>query len=258
MSRISVYILTYNEEEKIEEAIQTVTWADEIVIIDSFSTDSTVEICRRYTDKIVQLEFEGFGKLRIDALANTSFGWIFSLDADERCTPEAADEIKRIISGSDSADAYYVPRRNYFMGRWIKHSGWYPDYRQPQLFRRGAVEYHDDMVHEGYTVHGSVGYLKSDIWQFPYRDLSQLIDKMQNYTTLGAQKLADKGRKSGMGSAFIHGSWAFVRTYFFKLGILDGWPGFIIALSGFEGTFYRYAKLAERERNKDPHRKDRS
>lgn len=258
MSRISVYILTYNEEEKIEEAIRTVTWADEIVIIDSFSTDRTVEICRRYTDKIVQLEFEGFGKLRNDALANTSFDWIFSLDADERCTPQAADEIKKIISGSDPADAYYVPRRNYFMGRWIKHSGWYPDYRQPQLFRQGAVEYHDDMVHEGYTIHGRVDYLKSDIWQFPYRDLSQLIDKMQNYTTLGAQKLADKGRKAGMGSAFIHGFWAFVRTYFFKLGILDGWPGFIIALSGFEGTFYRYAKLAERELNTDPHRKEKS
>ena len=249
-----MYILTYNEEEKIEEAISSVAWADEIVVVDSFSNDRTVEICRRFTDRIVQLKFEGFGKLRNDALAQTSHDWIFSLDADERCTPEAAEEIRSIVSSADPADAYYVPRRNFFMGRWIKHGGWYPDYRQPQLFRRGAVLYHDDMVHEGFTVFGTVGYFRNAIWQFPYRDLSQLIDKMQNYTSLGAQKMVDGGKKGGMGTAFIHGSWAFIRTYFFKLGILDGWPGFIIALSGFEGTFYRYAKFAERNIRSTPDR----
>jgi glycosyltransferase involved in cell wall biosynthesis len=245
MPKVTVYILTFNEEDKIEAALSSVIWADEILVADSFSTDRTVEIARRYTDRIVQLPFEGFGKLRNDAVAQARHEWIFSLDADERCTPEARDEILRIVGDTGSVDAYYVPRRNLFLGRWIRHSGWYPDYRQPQLYRKGAVRFKEEAVHESYVVAGKTGYLRNAIWQVPYSDLSQLIAKMNRYSTLGAKKLGEKGVVPGMGSALLHAVAAFLKPYVFKLGFLDGWAGFVLALSNFEATFYKYAKLRE-------------
>lgn len=245
MAKVSVYIIAYNEEKKIEDALKSVSWADEIVVADSFSTDRTVDIARRYTDRIVQVPFEGFGKLRNSAIAATSHEWIFSLDTDERCTDEARDEILKIVDSADAADAYYVPRRNLLMGRWVKHSGWYPDYRQPQLFRRGAQVFTDEVVHESFRTIGRIGYMKNFIWQIPFRDFSQMIGKMERYSTLGAVKMATKQVDSSMWKAFFHASFAFFRMYVLRLGILDGWAGFVIALYTFEGTFYRYAKLTE-------------
>jgi len=248
VAELSVYILAFNEAGKIRDAIASVAWADDIIVVDSGSTDNTAEIASAMGARIVQVPFEGFGRLRNQAIAACTHAWIFSLDADERCTPAAHTEIESIISDPGAADAYYVPRRNFFLGRWIRHGGWYPDYRQPQLFRRGALEFRDeDEVHEGFTVHGRVGYMQHAIVQIPYRDLAQLIDKMQRYSSLGADKLARRGVRAGLASAFLHGLGAFVRIYVLKRGFLDGWAGFVIALGNFEGTFYRYAKLAERQ-----------
>jgi len=255
MSKVSVYILTYNEEEKIAEALESVSWADEIVVVDSGSTDRTIEIAQKYKARVVYVPFEGFGKLRNSAVAGCLHKWIFSLDADERCTPEVRDEILSIVKDPNSADAYYIPRRNYFMGRWIRHSGWYPDYRQPQLFRRGAIHYHDeDVVHEGFTLNGKLGYLKHAIWQFPFKNFSQVFAKMERYSSLGAEKLAIKKIKGSMIKALIHAIGNFLRIYILKLGFLDGWAGFIIALSNFEYTIYKYAKLVEKQHgwNKPP------
>ncbi|BBA70698.1 glycosyltransferase family 2 protein [Geobacter sulfurreducens] len=248
MAKVSVYIIAYNEEQKIEPALQSVTWADEIVVVDSFSTDRTAEIARKYTDKVIQVPFEGFGKLRNSAIAATSHEWIFSLDTDERCTEEAKNEILAIIDSPDALDAYYVPRRNIFMGRWVKHSGWYPDYRQPQLFRRGAQVFTDEVVHESFTTIGRVGHMKNAIWQIPFRNFEQMISKIDRYSTLGAAKMTAKGVRPGMGKALFHALFAFFRMYILRLGILDGWAGFVIALYTFEGTFYRYAKQVEAAR----------
>ena len=245
MAKVSAYILTYNEEDKIEAALKTLGWADEIVVADSFSADRTVEIAKRYTDRIVQIPFQGFGRLRNDAVAHCSHEWIFSLDADERCTQEARDEILATIRDPAANDAYLVPRRNWFMGRWIRHSGWYPDYRQPQLFRKGKLRYKEDPVHEGYVLDGTLRTLESPIRQIPFRNLSQSIQKMERYSTLGARKLREKGVHGGMAKALFRGYWAFLRHYVFHLGFLDGWPGFVIAFAYFEQTFYKYAKLAE-------------
>lgn len=248
MPKISVYILAYNEEKKIEAAIQSVGWADEVVVVDSDSTDSTIAIAGRLGARIVNVPFEGFGKLRNAAIAACSHEWIFSLDADERCTPEAAEEILKITKSPDALDAYYIPRRNWFMGRWIRHSGWYPDYRQPQLFRRGAMLFREeDEVHEGYEVKGSVGYIRNPIHQFPFRNLEQLQVKANRYSSLGSEKLDRRGIRGGMAKAFGHGLGAFLHIYILKLGFLDGWAGFVIALGNFEGTFYRYAKLMEKQ-----------
>ncbi len=244
--RLSVYLIAFNEADKIEAALRSVTWADEIVVADSFSTDGTAEIARRYTENVIQVSFEGFGKLRNDVLEQLNGDWIFSLDADERCTVAAADEIRRVINDPAAADAYLVPRRNFFLGRWIRHSGWYPDYRQPQLFRRGKLRYTTDVVHETYVLDGRLERLSEPIAQVPFRDLAQVVHKMQRYSTLGVDRLEQNGRSPSMISALLHGIAAFVRHYVLRAGFLDGWAGFVIALSNFEGTFYRYAKYYER------------
>lgn len=245
MSKISVYVIAFNEAEKVAIAIESVQWADEIVLVDSWSTDGTPEIAAKLGARVVQVDFKGFGDLRNQAIAACTHEWIFSLDADERCTPEVAQEVRAIANNPQSLDVYRVPRRNYFMGRWIKHSGWYPNFRQPQLFRKGCMSYDLKPVHEGYVLHSGkpIGRLKHAIWQFPFRNMAEVMHKANRYSTLGAEKI--KHKKISMGTALAHAIWAFVKHYVFKLGILDGWAGFVIALGSFEGTFYRYVKALE-------------
>jgi glycosyltransferase involved in cell wall biosynthesis len=249
MPQISVYILTYNEENKVGDAIKSALWADEVVVVDSNSTDSTVTIAETLGARVVNVPFDGFGKLRNAAVNACTHEWIFSLDADERLTPSAVEEITGIVNSRNPADAYFVPRRNYFMGRWIRYSGWYPDYRQPQLFRKGCMVFlEDDEVHEGYKVNGRVGYLSNPIWQFPFRNLEQLQIKANRYSSLGSEKLMRKGKKASMSKALGHGLAVFIKIYILKKGFLDGWAGFVIALGNFEGTFYRYSKLMEKRK----------
>ncbi len=246
--KLSVYIPVLNEEARIRDALESVTWVDEILVIDTGCTDKTEEIAREYTDNIKHVTFDGFGNLRNQSVMLCSNAWIFSLDADERCTTSLKNEIQRIVNSSETSDAYFIPRRNYFMGRWIKHSGWYPDYCQPKLFRKGALTYHDDMVHEGFDIHGKVGYLKNDVLHYSFSNLSQLIIKMDKYSTLGMQKMVHQKKQRCMTSAMLHAITTFFRIYILKLGFLDGWAGFVIALNSSEGTFYRYAKLVEYHR----------
>ncbi len=245
MNKLSVYIIAFNEADKIKDALKSVAWADEIVVADSYSTDDTAKIAEEYGARVVQIPFDGFGRLRNDAIAACSHDWIFSLDSDERCTPGAKKEILSIINDSKSLDAYYVPRRNYFMGKWIRHAGFYPDYRQPQLFRKGTLTFKPDAVHERYDVISELpcGYFKAYIHQIPYKNLEEVIHKANRYSTLGAKKLAESDTPPGMFKALTHGLWAAFTLYILKLGCLDGWPGFIIALGNFEGTFYKYAKF---------------
>jgi len=251
MSKISVYIIAYNEAEKVTATIESARWADEIVLIDSWSTDGTSEIAIRLGAKVVQVDFNGFGDLRNKAIAACTHEWIFSLDADERCTPEVQMEIKKIVMNPDSADAYWVPRRNFFMGRWIKHSGWYPNYRQPQLFRKNKMCYDMKAVHENYILKSNkpIGHIKNAIWQFPFKSMSEVMHKANRYSSLGAQRISD--RKLSMSTALSHGVWSFIKHYIFKLGFMDGWAGFVIALGNFEGTFYRYVKAIEIQKGAD-------
>ncbi len=152
MHKISAYIIAFNEAHKIEAALSSVLWADEIVLADSGSTDGTAEIAVRLGARVVQIPFTGFGDLRNRAVQACSHDWIFSLDADERCTAEVRDEILALLRSDPAHDAYLVPRRNYMMGRWIRGSGWYPNFRQPQLFRKNAMRYSLEPVHEGYEL----------------------------------------------------------------------------------------------------------
>ena len=255
MSRISAYIIAYNESMKIRQAINSVLWADEIVLADSYSRDDTAAIAEEMGARVVQIEFRGFGDLRNRAMTACSHTWIFSLDADERCTPEARDEILTTIARAEPLDAYYIPRRNFFMGRWIKHSGFYPDYRQPQLFKKGALDFkNDDPVHEEYKILSDkpAGYLQHPIWQFPYKNLAEVMHKANKYSTLGAKKLQQNDRRASMFTALSRGLWSFFHMYILKRGILDGWPGLVIAIGNFEGTYYKYAKLLELQADWQP------
>ncbi len=252
MDKLSAYIIAFNQAEKIQAAIESVLWADEVVVVDSHSTDGTAEIATGLGARVVQVPFNGFGELRNRAIAACQYGWIFSLDSDERCTAAVRDEILGILAGEPAHEVYRVPRRNYMMGRWIRGSGWHPNFRQPQLFRKGAMRYTLEPVHEGYEVLSDkpVGTLRNAIWQIPFRNLEELIVKMNRYSSLGTKRLAH--RRTSMAAALGHGVWSFVKHYVFKLGFIDGWAGFVIAFGNFEGTFYRYAKHFEQEQNWRP------
>ena len=248
MSKVSCYIIAFNEAKKVRPAIESVIeWADEVIVCDSYSTDDTAKIAEQLGARVVQIEFRGFGKLRNDAIKECRHDWIFSLDSDERCTPESRDEILSIISEPDPKNpvAYFMPRQNYLLGRWVLHSGWNPDYRQPQLFRKGLMSYTLEEVHEGFICDGLLGYLINPIWQFPFENLEQMLQKAQRYSTLGAQKLFRNGKRGGMVPALSHGLSMFLRVYLLKSGWRDGRAGFAIAIGGFIGAFYKYAKLAE-------------
>ena len=252
MQTISAYILAFNEAEKVKAAAESVLWADEIVVIDSHSTDGTAEIAAALGARVVQVAFSGFGDLRNHAIDACRCDWIFSLDADERCTEAVRDEILSLLAGSSPLDVYRVPRRSFMMGRWIRGSGWYPNFRQPQLFRKGSMRYTLEPVHEGYEVLSGkpLGTLHNAIWQFPFRNLAEVLHKANRYSSLGAPKLANK--RVSMASALGHGLWAFLKHYIFKRGFIDGWAGFVIAFGNFEGTYYRYAKRYEVAQNWTP------
>ena len=247
---ISVYIIAFNEAEKIRDCINSVLWADEIIMADSNSTDGTTEIAIELGVKVVHIPFNGFGNLRNEAIKQCTCDWIFSLDADERCTTQVRDEIIKITDNAQ-LDIYQIPRKNFFMGKWIKNSGWYPNYRQPQLFKNGKMIYTSDLVHEGYISNSDkeIGFINNNIWQIPFKNIEEVIYKTNRYSTLGSKKLNTKGVNGSFLKAFLHGLWSFIKHYIFKLGFLDGGPGFVIAFSNFEGTFYRYIKLIEAQKD---------
>jgi glycosyltransferase involved in cell wall biosynthesis len=245
---VTAYIIAFNEAEKITAAIKSVLWADEVLLVDSYSTDGTTEIAESLGVRVIHIAFKGYGQLRNEALTHIRHEWVFSLDADERCTQELAQEIRLVVDGAIAGDVFFVPRKNYFMGRWIKHSGWYPNYRQPQLFRLDKMKYDSLPVHEGYVLQTDLPpkYLKNHVYQFPFKDVGEILRKADKYSSLGAKKL--EFRRLSVPIALAHGLWAFIKHYIFKLGFLDGAPGLIIAIGNFEGTFYRYLKALEERR----------
>jgi glycosyltransferase involved in cell wall biosynthesis len=244
--KISAYIIAYNEAEKIRDCINSILWVDEIIVADSNSTDGTSEIAKELGAKVVHIEFKGYGDLRNKAISHCNGDWIFSLDSDERCTLKVRDEILLLIQNA-SFDIYRVPRKNFFMGKWIKHSGWLPNFRQPQLFKNGKMSYDLKPVHEGFISHSDkkIGVINNFIWQFPFKNIEEVINKANRYSTLGVTKLQERKVVGSVFKAFLHGFWAFLKHYIFKLGFLDGGAGFVIAFGNFEGTFYRYIKLTE-------------
>jgi glycosyltransferase involved in cell wall biosynthesis len=251
--KITAYIMTFNEARQIRAALETITWADEIIVVDSFSTDGTVEIARGFGARIISEKFCGFGKLRNFALEAAQNDWVFSLDADERCTPELAEEMRRTLAAGPQFDAYHVPRKSHFLGRWMRYCGWYPDYRQPQFFNRRKMHYADDLVHETYKLDGRLGYLREHALQFPWDTIEIAAGKLQRYSTLMAERYAASGKKAPFFKLLTSPIGMFLKVYILQSGWRDGRHGFILATLYSYYTFLKYVKLWEyRQRKTKP------
>jgi glycosyltransferase involved in cell wall biosynthesis len=249
--KLSLTIITKNEEACIRRCIESVPFADEIIVVDSGSTDRTVEICRALGARVVVTDdYPGYGPQKNRALDLASGDWILSLDADEWLTPELQDEIPRLMTAApDAAAGYRMRRLSSFCGRAMRHSGWWPDWVE-RLVRRGKGRFSDELVHERLIVDGRVGDTRGVLMHEAFTELEDVLGKMNHYSSVGAQVLAGRGRTSSVVRAVAHGLWTFLRTYLFRAGFLDGREGFLLAVSNAEGTYYKYVKLmllAERD-----------
>ena len=239
---VSVIVITKNEVASIARCLESVSWADEVIVLDSGSTDDTVNICRQYTQHVYETDWPGFGPQKNRALECATGDWVLSLDADEWVTPALRDEIRAAVAAPGDIDAFRLPRLSSFCGRFMHHSGWWPDY-VVRLFRRVAARFSDDAVHERVIVNGKTGTLREPLMHETFVDLEELLGKMNNYSTLSAQDMHRDGKRSGLPKAVARAAWAFVRTYFLRGGFLDGREGFMLAVATAEGTYYRYVKL---------------
>jgi len=243
MSRLSVILITKNEAAHIRACLESVAWADEIVVVDSGSSDDTVAIAREFTPHVHVHDWPGFGAQKNRALGYATNEWVFSIDADERVTPELRTAIEAVLQdGGDARAAWRVSRLSSYCGRFMRHSGWYPDHIV-RLFRRGAARFSDDLVHERLLVEGSIGRLDGELLHHAFDSMEEVLRKLDMYSTAGAQKLHRQGRTTTLTGAVLRGLWSFFRTYVLRGGFLDGREGFMLAVSNAEGTYYRYLKL---------------
>lgn len=242
MASLSVTVITKNEAHNIEACLRSVRFADEIIVLDSGSTDNTVEIARSLGASVsTNADWQGFGIQKNRALALATSEWVLSLDADERVPAGLQAEIQAALELAEF-DVYAFPRLSSYCGQPIRHSGWYPD-RVTRLFRRQAARFSEDLVHEKLLTAHPCGQLHTALQHESFRSLEGVLDKVNRYSTAGAQSLSNKGRKASLGKALGHGLWAFAKTYFLRLGFLDGRMGLVLAISNAEGTYYRYLKL---------------
>jgi glycosyltransferase involved in cell wall biosynthesis len=241
--KLSVTIITKNEEAAIVACLESIAWADEIIVVDSGSTDKTIEICKAHGANVhSSREWPGFGPQKNLALSLASHDWVLSIDADERVSSNLRDEIQQVLSLNLQNTAFRIPRSSSYCGQFMHHSGWFPDYVL-RLFPRLTAKFSDDIVHEHVIFKGEVRTLKNPILHISYTDLEEVLDKTNRYSSDGAQMFAERGKKSSLSKAVLHGLWAFFRTYVLRLGFLDGRMGFILAVSNAETTYYRYLKL---------------
>lgn len=245
--KISASIIVFNEEENIAELCESVSWADEIVIVDSGSTDRTVEIAQKYTDRIYQREFIGYKDKHEYADSMTTGDWIFWIDADERVTPELRDSIEALRGKDESKlpSGFKIARRTWYEGRWIMHSGWYPDY-QMRLYRKTDSYWDGVAPHQTARVNGTIETLVGELLHYTKRDLTDHHRVTESYATLAAEHLANQGIKSGASKMFVSSVAAFIRTYVLKQGFRDGVQGLMIAMFTAYGVFLKYAKVWER------------
>lgn len=243
--QLSVSIITKNEEKMLPDCLKSVSFADDIVVVDSGSTDRTVEIAKTFNCRVFIEEWKGYGPQKNSAIQKCKYEWVFVIDADERLPEETRQRIMEIIK-DPFADAYSFPRKNYFHGKWIKHCGWWPD-RLIRLFntRKGKVD--NALVHEAVRVDGRLEKVDTVIHHYPNSDLSEVIKKINLYSSLGAESLFQKGKRASVFLAFIKGVAAFLKLYFLKLGFLDGHEGFVISFSHAVNTCYKYLKLKEKQ-----------
>jgi glycosyltransferase involved in cell wall biosynthesis len=244
MPTLSVILITRNEELNLANCLASLEGiAHQIVVLDTNSSDRTLEIAKNYGAVIAQpADWPGFGPQKNRALALATGDWVLSLDADERLTPTLRSEILTAIHHSANVDCFSIPRLSWYCGRFIRHSGWSPDYVD-RLFKRGTASFSDDLVHERLLPNGQVAKLENPMLHYSFMDFSQVLQKIDRYSTASAEQAFAKGRRSNPLKAILHGLWAFFRTYFIRAGFLDGFEGLALAISNAEGSYYRYMKI---------------
>ena len=241
---VTATIITFNEAANIEAALASLSWADEIIVVDSQSTDRTTEIARKFTDKVIVRPWPGYVAQKNFAAEQASHDWIFSLDADERVTPELAAEIKKLVGDGPGAAGYRVPRVTFHLGRWMRSTDWYPDY-QLRLYDRRRARWSGKYVHESVKADGQVEDLRSELQHFAYRDLAHHFQTMDRYTTLAARQMFEEGRRAGFLDLMIHPPAAFFRNYVLRGGFRDGVPGLIVSAMNARYVGLKFAKLWE-------------
>lgn len=240
---LSVTIIALNEAGGIGDCLDSVAWADEVLVSDSGSIDKTVDICRSRGALVSCDEWLGFGAQKNLVASRARGQWILNVDADERITPELKEEILKAIS-TEAASGYYVPRKNHFGGRWIRHCGWYPDYNL-RLYRKDAGAFSERAVHEAAAVKGTVGYLKNPLIHYTYKDVSDYLDRMQRYSTLSAEQMKKDGRSGSVFDLLLRPPATFLKMFVLKRGFLDGSVGLTLSMLYAAYTLAKYAKLRE-------------
>jgi glycosyltransferase involved in cell wall biosynthesis len=244
MPTITAVLITHNEGHNLADCLDSLSGlVDQIVVVDSGSGDNTVEIAKRFGAIVSsQHDWQGFGKQKNRALALATGDWVLSIDADERLTPELSAEIRKAINQPNGSSGFSVPRTSWYCGTFIRHSGWSPDYVK-RIFRRGEARFSDDLVHERLLHSGPFRPLQNAMLHYSFRNFSQVLQKVDRYSTEAAEQAFSRGKRATVYSAVGHGIWAFFRTYFLRAGVLDGAYGLALAISNAEGTYYRYLKI---------------
>lgn len=249
MSTLSVMVITKNEQHNIADCLTSAAFADEIIVVDACSTDQTVEIARRFTPLVYVVPWQGYAANKTIALSHCRSEWVLWLDADERIPDDLGLEIKNLIAAHPQQNGFSVARRAWFLGRWIKHCGWYPGYVL-RLFRQRHGRFNDHLVHEGVEIDGACGRLRAALDHYTDRDLEHYLSKFNHYTTLAGQELYQRQRRAGIASFIFRPLHQFIKMYIFKAGFLDGVEGLMLCLLSANYVAAKYAKLAELSRCK--------
>jgi glycosyltransferase involved in cell wall biosynthesis len=244
---LTVTVITYNESAHIAAALQSVSWADEIVVVDSHSTDDTVAIARQYATRVETRDWPGYGAQKNYAATLASNDWILSLDADERVTPELADEIRATLAVDPAHRGFRIPRVTWYLGRWIRSTDWYPDY-QLRLYDRRAAAWNGRRVHESVDLQGTPGRLRHELQHYAYRDISHHLATIDRYTSLAAEQWFADGRRTSAFEMLAHPRLAFLRNYLLRGGIRDGAAGLLVSRMNAHYVFLKFAKLWELQR----------
>ena len=244
MEKLSVTIICLNEEDNIRDALESVKWAHEIIVVDSGSTDRTIEICKEYTDKVLHNPWPGMNGQKAFAKEQASCDWLLNIDADERVSPELQLKIKSILEKGSPVDGYFIPRRVWYLGRWIDHSGWYPDYTL-RFFKKEKGRWAGTDPHDKVVVDGATSRLSEDIHHYTYKNVTDHINTMNRFTTVAAGEYEKKGKGTGFFNLVLRPPFTFFKKYILKQGFRDGLPGFVIAFSSAYYVFLKYVKLWE-------------
>ena len=245
--KISAAIITKNEERNIARCLESLDWVDEIVVVDSGSTDRTLEICEEHCCRIIRTEWLGFGPTKQRAVDSVSNDWVLSIDADEEVTPGLAGEIQEILAQEEIKAGYKIRWLSMYLGKWIRHSGWNKQFK-PKLFDRTKARFTDAVAHETVKIEGEVGKLKHALRHYTYPDLATVKSKMESQAEWGAQLLDQKGRRPSRLNAYTHSAWTFFRTYVLGAGFLDGHTGLTLAKNRAYMVYLKYIRHWQRHR----------